>query len=54
MVQKAKENEEAGPPKLLHRVFLYEGIGFFLRSFEKHMNQQRLKDMEAALASLQM
>jgi len=53
-VQQAKQNEETGSSqRLLARVFLHEGIGYFLRSFEKHMNQQRLNDMEAALASLQ-
>lgn len=53
IVKTAKEKELAGSQKLLHRALLYEGIGFFLTSFEKHMNQQRLECRQHALASLQ-
>jgi hypothetical protein len=53
IVKMAKEKELAGNQKLLHRALLYEGIGYFLTSFEKHMNQQRLDFRQLALASLQ-
>ena len=51
IIQKAKVHAEA--QKLLHRVYLMEGITFFLQSFEKHMNQQRLEDINSAINSLQ-
>ncbi|CAG7716142.1 unnamed protein product [Allacma fusca] len=53
LVAKAKEKELAGAQKMLQRVCLYEGIGTFLLSFEKHMHQQRLHDLDTAIAVLQ-
>ena len=53
MVVRAKEKESAGTQRFLQRCHLYEGIGKFLSSFEKHMHQQRLEDLEAAITVLQ-
>jgi len=53
LVEMAKVKEQAGNQKLLSRVYLYEGIGYFLRSFERFMNQQRIEEMDSSLAALQ-
>jgi hypothetical protein len=52
-IAKAKELLLSGNQKLMPRVHLYEGIGRFLRSFEKFMNQQRAAELEASVNALQ-
>ncbi|XP_021951202.1 tetratricopeptide repeat protein 7B isoform X2 [Folsomia candida] len=48
-VHQAKKKEEDWKQKLASRVLLYEGIGYFLQSFEKFMHQQRCERLDASL-----
>jgi hypothetical protein len=52
LVQQAKKKDEIWKQKLMSRVYLYEGIGYFLQSFERFMHQQRCKEIDASLASM--
>lgn len=53
LIEEAKVKEHAGSQRLMSKVFLYEGIGHFLRSYEQSTTQQRKAELNAALTALQ-
>lgn len=51
-VEQAKKKDDSRKQKGFSRVLLYEGIGYFLLSFERFMHQQRCQELDASVAAM--